>query len=73
MLINIWPGGCNNQLERMNTKVGKYNGKDVGMVNGPARKFVGFQATNIGRSLVVSFQLLHLVLGGRGYCRNPNN
>ena len=29
--------------------------------------FVGFSAMNFGITLVVSFQLLTLVLGGRGY------
>ena len=32
--------------------------------------FVGFQEINFGRTLVVSFQLLRLVLGGRGYVRS---
>ena len=30
-------------------------------------KFVGFPEINFGRTLVVSFQLLLLVLGGQGY------
>ena len=33
-------------------------------------KFGGFQATNLGRTLVVLFKLPPLVLGGRGCGRN---
>ena len=35
-------------------------------------KFVGFPAINFGRTLVVSFQLLPLVLGGRGCGRRKS-
>ena len=36
-------------------------------------KFVASQAVNSGRTLVVSFQRLHLVLGGRGCGRRKRN
>ena len=33
------------------------------------KKFISFPEMNFGRTLVVSFQLLPLVLGGRGHGR----
>ena len=38
MLMKLWTGDLNNQLERINVKVDKDNGKSVGMVNGWDRK-----------------------------------
>ena len=38
MLMYIWPGDWNNQLEGMNMRAEEDNGKDVGMVNGRVRK-----------------------------------
>ena len=36
---------------------------------GGIKHFVGFQAINFGRTLVVSFKILPLVFEGRGYGR----
>ena len=44
----------------MNIRVDEDNGKYVGMDG--IEKFGGFQSMNFGRTMVVSFQLLHLVL-----------
>ena len=63
MLINIWHGNWKNQLKRKNKKVDEDNEKVLGMVMCIIKKFVGF----VGRILVVLFQLLPLVFGGRGY------
>ena len=48
MMANLWPGYCNNKLERMNIKVDKENGKVVVMVNGQAQKVRRFKAMNFG-------------------------
>ena len=37
------------------------------------RKFSSFQAVDFGRTVVISFQLLPLVLGGRGYRRRKRH
>ena len=66
MLIKIWPGDWISELNSMNRKVDEDNGKAWNKVNERYQKFIGFPATNFGRTLVVSFQLLPLVLGGRG-------
>ena len=64
MLINIWPGDWENQFERMNMRVYEVNGKSMEMVKGGLVKFGGFQVMNFGRTLVVSFWILPLVLRG---------
>ena len=64
MLMKIWPGYRKNQLERMNTYVDEDNGKAMGMVNERYQKV--WASNEFGRTLIVSFQLLPLVLGGRG-------
>ena len=54
----------------MNTRVDKDNGISVGMVKGGSRNFLGFQAIDFVRTLVVSFCLLTLILGVQGYGRS---
>ena len=66
MLIKLWPGYWISQLKRMNQKMDEDNGKALNKGMYGIEKFVGFPAMNFGRTLVVSFQLLTLVLGGRG-------
>ena len=69
MLIKLRPGKCKTQLKRINQKVDEDNGKALGKVMYGIENFVGFPAMNFGRTLVVLFQLLPLVLGGQGYGR----
>ena len=66
MLINIWPGNWNTQFKRTNQKVDEENGKSLGKVNVQYQKVHRFPEMNFGRTLVVLFQLLSLVLGGQG-------
>ena len=66
ILIKLWPGDWISQLNRMNRKVDEENGKALNKGNVRYQTFVGYSAMNFGRTLVVSFQLLPLVLGGRG-------
>ena len=61
-----WLDNCKTQSKRINHKVDEENGKALGKVNVRYQKFVGFSAMNFGRTLVVLFKLLHLVLGVRG-------
>ena len=58
ILIKPWPGNYKTRLKRMDQKVDEDNGKALVKGNRQYRKF--------GRTFVVSFQLLPLVLGGRG-------
>ena len=44
-------------------------GKHLIKVMYSIEKFVGFPEFNLGRTVVVLFQLLHLLLGGRGFGR----
>ena len=48
----------------MNMRVDEENGKAMVMVFG---NFSGFQAMSFGRTLVVLFKLVYLVLGGQDY------
>ena len=64
MLIKICPGNWISQLKSTNHKVDEDNGKHRIKVMCGIEKFVGFPEINFGRTLVVSFQLLPLVLGG---------
>ena len=66
ILMKLWTGYWNNKLERMKVKVDKENGKAAGMVNGSYRKARKLSRNEFGRTLVVSFQLLPLVLGCQG-------
>ena len=67
ILINLWPRDLKNQLKRMNQKLDEENGKSMGIGNGRYKNIFGFLVINFGRTLVVSFQILPLVFGGRGY------
>ena len=60
--MKIWTGYSDNQLERMNMRVDDDNG--IAMIMGKLRirKFQHLQAMNFGRTLVVSFWNLPLVL-----------
>ena len=64
MLINIWPGYWEDKSEKINMRVYEVNEKSVGMVKGGLVKFGGFQVMNFGITLVVSFWIIPLVLGG---------
>ena len=65
-LIKLWPGDWIYQLKRVNRKVDEENGNSWLKVMFGIEHFVASQAVNSGRTLVVSFQLLPLVLGDRG-------
>ena len=69
MLIKLCPGNWKTQLKRKNKKVDEDNGKALNKGDVRYQKFFGFPAINFGRTLVVSFQVLPLVLEGRGYGR----
>ena len=51
MLMKIWSGDCKNKLERMNTKVDKYTGKDVIMVNRQACKVRRFSSNEFWKKI----------------------
>ena len=48
----------------------EYNGKSIVIGMNGIENLVSFPAMNFGRTLVVSFQLLPLVLGDRGCGRS---
>ena len=73
ILMKLWPGGWKNQSERMNMKVDEDYGKPVVMVNVQAQKVWHFQAMNFGRTWVVLFQVLPLVLVGQGCGRRKRH
>ena len=44
ILMKLWTGYCNNQLERMNINVDEENGKAMGMVKVRDREFWKFSS-----------------------------
>ena len=73
MLIKLWPGYWIDQLKRMNKKVNKKTVNSWLKVMFGIAKFVASQDVNSGRILIVLFQCLPLVLGGRGYWRRKRS
>ena len=69
MLLKLWNGDWEDQLERMNNKVDEDNGRVGNQDNGGFGRFRGFQGTNSGRTLGVLFQNLSLAFGGPEYGR----
>ena len=67
MLMKLWHVDWKTKSKRVNLKVDEDNGNQMGIGNIWYRKVCHFQAMNFGRTLVVSFQLLPLVLGGRSW------
>ena len=51
ILMNIWPGNWNNQLERTNINVDGDNGKAVRMANGWDRKFWQFSRNEFWKNI----------------------
>ena len=51
MSMKLFPGGCKNQLERMNMKLDEDNGKAAGMVNGRARTFWRFSSNTFWKNI----------------------
>ena len=66
MLIKLLPRDWKTQLKRIKHRVDEDNGKSIGIGNEWYQKFICFPEMNFGRTLVVSFQLLPLVLGYQG-------
>ena len=73
MLIKLWPGYWIDQLERMIKRLMKKMGNIGLKLMFGIGNFVASQAVNSGRTLVVSFQRLHLVLEGRVCGRRKRN
>ena len=69
MLIKICPGEWKTQLKTINHKVDEDNGKALEKGNVHYINVCWFSINEFGKTLVVSFQLLPLVLGGQGYGR----
>ena len=51
MLMKLWPGDQNNQLERMNMKVYEDNVKATGMVNGWYQKVCRFTSNEFCKNI----------------------
>ena len=66
MVIKLWPGNCKTKFKLMNHKVHEENGGVLRKFNVRYRKVRRFSRNEFGRTLVVSSQIQHLVLGGRG-------
>ena len=64
MLIKLWPGDWNNQLEGVNMNVDEDNGKSVGMVNGRAQKGRRFSRNEFWNNIGCLVSSLTFGLGG---------
>ena len=64
MLMNPWPGDCNNQLEMMTMKVDEDNGKSEGMVNGWDRKVWQFSSNEFWKNIGCLVSAPNFGLGG---------
>ena len=49
--MKLWNWYWNNQLERINMKMGGVNGKSKGMVNGQNRKFRQFSSNEFWKNI----------------------
>ena len=73
MLVKLWPGDCIDQLKSMNKRSMEKTGNSWLKLMFGIAKFVASQAVNYGRTFVVSFQRLPLVLGGQGCGRRKRS
>ena len=64
MFMNLRPGHLKNQLESINIKVDKDNGKSVGMVKGRARKFWRFSRNEFWKNIGCLVSAPNFGLGG---------
>ena len=73
MLIKLWPGGWQNQLEIMNMSVDDYNGRDTGMVKGRIRKFWKFSSNEFWKNIGCLISDPTFVNGDHGFGSNISN
>ena len=64
IFMNLRPGHLKNQLESINIKVDKDNGKSVGMVKGRARKFWRFSRNEFWKNIGCLVSAPNFGLGG---------
>ena len=64
MIIKLWPGGWEEQLDHMNTKVDKYNGRGGINIMDNFGSFGGFQGMDSVRTLGFLFKHQPLALWG---------
>ena len=64
ILINLWPGNCKTQLERMNQKVDENNGKALNKGNLQYRNVLRFSSNEFWKNIGCLVLARNFCIGG---------